>query len=425
VAHPIRVAATVLALVVAVLAMGTGTALAVTRLNSATPALIPELTSTTATLAVGPRGAAAVPLPRDGSMAVAAVLDGTATALASADAEAVRPIASVAKAMTALVILETHPLVSGQKGPLLTITTQDVEDYLSIAASGGSYARVVLGEQLTEWDLLIGLMLPSANNFALTAARWVDGSVPAFVDRLNRRAAALGMSHTHFADPDGLDSATTSTAADLVLLAEAVVKNDSLLSVVSTTTAALPDGSTVANLNILLSVDPGWVGIKTGWTPSAGGCLLFAARRTLSGRSPPLTMVGAVLAQGYDAATDAEHPELGGAFAVARSTVDLAYAGVSTVEVAPASLPVSGRVAGAWGAYAALRVTGAPRYVLLRSGDRLSMTATPAPVSVPAAAGTVAGSVTISVGGSPLASWRLSTATALPAPSAWWKLLDG
>ncbi|HSP66012.1 MAG TPA: hypothetical protein VLO10_07455, partial [Candidatus Deferrimicrobium sp.] len=273
--HLLRIVSLALLAVIVAGAGGTGAVLAGTRLRAGVPALTPELTATTAWVA-GPSASAAIAPPGQGSFALAGVFDNAVTPLAATDAQTVRPIASVAKTMTALVVLEAQPLLPGQAGPTIIVTQQDVSDYHSIAAEGGSFAPVVLGEHLTERDLLIGLMLPSANNFALTAARWIDGSVATFVHRLNARAAALGMQHTHFADPDGLDQATTSTAADLLILGETVVKNDALVSVVSTTTATLPDGTTVQNLNILLGRDPGWVGIKTGWTPAAGGCLLFA-----------------------------------------------------------------------------------------------------------------------------------------------------
>ncbi|MDQ2960764.1 MAG: D-alanyl-D-alanine carboxypeptidase, partial [Candidatus Dormibacteraeota bacterium] len=219
---------------------------------------------------------AAVAPPVEGSLAVA-VTDAEGThPLAGTAATTVRPIASVTKTMTALVVLEGHPL-SGGDGPVLTMTATDEADFRSIAASGGSTAPVHTGEQLTERQLLLGLMLPSANNLALTLARWVDGSVDAFVQRLNQRAAALGMTDTHFADPDGLSAATTSTAADLVILGERALADASLLDIVSTQSATLPDGTVVHNLDVLLSTQPDWIGIKTGWTPQAGGCLLFAA----------------------------------------------------------------------------------------------------------------------------------------------------
>ncbi len=398
--------------------------LGVRQVEAAVPAVSPTLTSTTSWTA-GPASTAAIAPPEQGSLALAAVFGDAVTPLASADAQTVRPIASVAKTMTALVILETRPMLPGQAGPTLTMTQQDVSDYHSIAASGGSFAPVVLGEQLPERDLLVGLMLPSANNFALTAARWIDGSVPAFVNRLNARAAALGMHHTHFADPDGLDPATASTAADLVLLGEAAVHNSALVGIVSTTSSTLPDGTAVHNLNILLSAEPGWVGIKTGWTPAAGGCLLFAAQRILAAGAPPLTMVGAVLDQPRNGNIDLANPELGGAFEVARSSVDTAYQSFSTVRVGPSSIPVSGQVFAPWGAYTTLRVSGPEAFVLLRSGDTLSVATSSASISAPAAAGTAAGSVTVSLRGIPVGTWALTTARAFSGPSPWWKLLSG
>jgi D-alanyl-D-alanine carboxypeptidase (penicillin-binding protein 5/6) len=420
----LRVASLVLLGAVVLAAAGTGSALAATRLTAPIPAVTPVLT-TSGPWAAGPKGSAAIAAPGRGSLALAAVYENTVTPLESADAGTVRPIASVAKAMTALVILEAHPVLPGQAGPSLTMTQQDVDDYHRIAAGGGSYAPVILGERLTERDLLIGLMLPSANNFALTAARWVDGTVASFVRRLNARAVALGMLHTHFADPDGLDQGTTSTAADLLLLGETVVNNESLVGVVSTANATLPDGTAVRNLNILLGSEPGWVGVKTGWTPAAGGCLLFAARRTLSAGAPALTMVGAVLGQPADGNVDIANPELGGAFDVARSAVDNAYTDFSTVRVGPGSIPVTGHVRAPWASYTTVQVSGPDRFVLLHSGDSLSLAVVARPVMAPAGPGTRAGTVTVTLKGMPVGTWTLATVRSLSGPSPWWRLLTG
>jgi D-alanyl-D-alanine carboxypeptidase (penicillin-binding protein 5/6) len=233
------------------------------------------------------------------------------------------------------------------------------------------------------------------------------------------------MLHTHFADPDGLDAATTSTASDLVLLGEKAVANDALVSVVSTMSATLPDGSTVQNLDILLGDVPGWIGIKTGWTPDAGGCLLFAARRTLAAGAPPLTVVGVVLGQPGDGNVDIANPELGGALSVARSAVDTAFAGYAEVRVGPASIPVSGSVFGAWGTTTALHTSGPDRVVLMRLGDTLSVSAHAEPLAVPQPAGARAGTVTVSFRGALVGTWTLATQRQLFGPSLWWKLLNG
>jgi len=419
----VRLLPRILLAVIVVVAVATAATLTAARLEAAAPELIPTLTSTTWRAAPGPLAPIAV--PAQGSLAVESVDGHAVTTLASSQAGIVRPTASVAKTMTALVILEVHPLLPAQAGPILTMTRQDVDDYRSIAAAGGSFAPVTLGEHLSERDLLVGLMLPSANNLALTAARWIDGSVAAFVARLNARAVQLGMSHTHFADPDGLAAATTSTAADLVLLGAAAVADDALLSVVSTTTATLPDGTVVTNLDQLLGVDPGWLGIKTGWTPPAGGCLLFAARRILAPGAPPLTVVGAVLGQPPDGNVDLAHPELGAAFSVARAAVDAAFGQFAAVRVGPASVPVSGTIDGPWGVSSALHLVGADRFVLLQRGGTLTVAAAAVAVPAPSAPGAPAGTVSVSLLGVPIGAWTLVTDRHLDGPSPWWKLLHG
>lgn len=410
--------------IAAAVVVGAVASLGTVRLVAASPALTP--TAAAASPWVPAAGTPpSVAAPPQGSLAVDALVGAAATHLAAADAATVRPIASVAKTMTALVVLETHPLSSGELGPVITMTQVDVDDYLRIAAQDGSFVPVRVGERFSERDLLLGLMLPSANNLALSAARWVDGSVAAFVSRLNSRAAGLGMPHTHFADPDGLDAATTSTAADLLRLGEAAVANPALVDVVSRTTATLPDGTVVSNLDRLLVLEPGWIGIKTGWTPQASGCLLFAARRQAAPDTPALTVVGAALGQPPDLTSGWAHPELGGAFDVARNAVETALTGFAAVRVGTGSIPVAGNLTAPWGSSTQLLMSGPDRVVLLRLGDSLTVTASLSPVSVPAPPGTAAGSVTVSAGGAVVGRWSLITASAIDAPSAWWRLVHG
>ena len=394
------------------------------RLTAATASVAAAIASTTRWVPAAGLPLA-VPAPPQGSLALDAVMGGVTTHLAAADAAAVRPIASVTKTMTALVILDQHPLRPGEEGEVLTITQVDVADYLRVAAENGSFVPVRIGERFTERELLLGLMLPSANNLALTAARWIDDTVPAFVARLNARAIALGMAHTHFADPDGLSAATTSTAADLVLLGEAAVANEALLSVASSTTATMPDGTVVSNLDRLLVLEPGWIGMKTGWTPEAGGCLLFAVERTPTPGSAPLVLVGAVLGQPPDLTSGWSHPELGGAFDVARAAASTAFSGYAAVRVGPGSIPVTGRLSTPWSASTGLYLTGPDRVVLLRAGDSLTVTTSVAGITAPAQERTDAGAVTVTMGGTVVGTWTLVTASALEGPSSWWKLVHG
>jgi D-alanyl-D-alanine carboxypeptidase (penicillin-binding protein 5/6) len=204
------------------------------------------------------------------------------------------PIGSVAKVMTAYVVLIDHPLEVGQPGPAITVTAVDVADYRARIPSGQSLVPVAAGERLTERQALQALMLPSANNVAQILAKWDAGGVDAFVARMNATAASLGLTATHYTDPSGFAPSTFSTAADQTLLAERALKLPAFAEIVAQPSATLPVAGTVRNYNSLLGTD-GVFGIKTGSTDEAGGNLLFAAHLTVADRT--LTVVGAVLGQ--------------------------------------------------------------------------------------------------------------------------------
>ena len=124
------------------------------------------------------------------------------------------PIASVAKVMTAYLVLRDHPLRAGEEGPTITLTDADVADTDRRRGQEESVVTIAAGEQLTERQALQALLLPSANNIAAVLARWDAGSEDLFVARMNDTARSLGMTHTRYTDPSGYDDATVSTAAD-------------------------------------------------------------------------------------------------------------------------------------------------------------------------------------------------------------------
>jgi D-alanyl-D-alanine carboxypeptidase (penicillin-binding protein 5/6) len=124
------------------------------------------------------------------------------------------PIASLAKVMTAYLLLKHYPLRAGEGGPRFVVTQEAVEDTETRRREGQSVLDVQAGEQLTERDALMAILLPSANNIALLVARQVSGSVASFAAEMNRTARRLGMSHTTYTDPSGYDDGTVSTAAD-------------------------------------------------------------------------------------------------------------------------------------------------------------------------------------------------------------------
>jgi serine-type D-Ala-D-Ala carboxypeptidase (penicillin-binding protein 5/6) len=203
-------------------------------------------------------------------------------------------IASVAKVMTAFLVLRHHPLRPGQDGPSITLTDADVADTYRRRGRQESVMPIVAGEQLTERQALQALLLPSANNIAAVLARWDGGSTDRFVAQMNATARSLGMTHTRYTDPSGYDDATVSTAADQVRIVDRAMRLPVLASIVATPSATLPVAGIVRNTNTLLGYN-GFVGVKTGSDAAAGGCFAFRAIRWISGKRTTIT--GVVLGQ--------------------------------------------------------------------------------------------------------------------------------
>ncbi|HST80725.1 MAG TPA: hypothetical protein VLL08_03165 [Kineosporiaceae bacterium] len=202
------------------------------------------------------------------------------------------PIASITKVMTAYTILRDHPLSAGRSGPTITVTDAEAAAYPEQKARGESVVAVAAGEKLTEREALQGLLIASAGNIAEILARWDAGSEAAFVRRMNSNAQRLGMSSTHYADASGLSAGSVSTVSDLLKLAPAAMAQPTLAELVGTSSADIPLNEQIKNPNSLLGLH-GVIGIKTGTTTAAGGCLLFAAHRRVDGHT--MTIYGAVL----------------------------------------------------------------------------------------------------------------------------------
>ena len=207
------------------------------------------------------------------------------------------PIASVAKVMTAYLVLRHHSLRPGDDGPTITLTDAEVADTYRRSDRQESVVPVVAGEQLSERQALEALLLPSANNIAAVLARWDAGSEERFVAGMNAAARSLGMTHSRYTDPSGYDDETVSTAADQVRIVDRAMRLPAFASIVAEPSAALPVAGTVHNTNTLLGHD-GFVGVKTGSDDAAGGCFAFRAIRWIDGTRTTIT--GVVLGQPGD-----------------------------------------------------------------------------------------------------------------------------
>ncbi|MGW4898819.1 D-alanyl-D-alanine carboxypeptidase family protein, partial [Kitasatospora sp. NPDC004240] len=199
--------------------------------------------------------------------------------LGSSGPETPAPIASVTKVMNAYLILQAHPLKKGEPGPKLTVDKQAAQESNNVDESKVTLTE---GQQLTQYEALEMLMLPSANNVARLLARWDSGSEEAFVKKMNETAAKLGMTNTVYADPAGFNSDTKSTAKDQLKLAGQVMQNEIFRQIVSTPDTTF-NGQKVFNTNTLISAKNGILGVKTGSSTPAGGCLMWAAVKDVGG----------------------------------------------------------------------------------------------------------------------------------------------
>ncbi|MFF9318409.1 D-alanyl-D-alanine carboxypeptidase [Streptomyces sp. NPDC014735] len=204
------------------------------------------------------------------------------------------PIGSVAKAMTAYIVLKDHPLKKGEQGPSIKVDAKAEADGKLDAEGESTLNTVKAGDTLTEQEALAAIMIPSANNIARLLARWDAGSEEAFVKKMNDTAKSLGMKNTTYTDPSGLTATTVSSAEDQVKLGQKLVEIPALMAITKLPSWTDPSGKNWRNYNTLVPYD-GALGIKTGSTTKAGGNLLFAAHKMV-GDTDQL-IVGAVLGQ--------------------------------------------------------------------------------------------------------------------------------
>jgi serine-type D-Ala-D-Ala carboxypeptidase (penicillin-binding protein 5/6) len=238
---------------------------------------------------------AALPPVLSAPSALLADLD-TGQVLFSKDPDDRRPIASLTKIMTGLLVLERS-----QPSDVVTVSEDasiPEDDRPGISALG-----LEVGEQISVEHLLYALLLQSANDAAVALADHVSGSEPRFVRDMNARAAAMGMRRTRFRSPNGLDDRGYSTARDLMTLTRAAMAIPAFDTIVGTQfhTIPGPDGTErhIQNRDVMLWLYEGATGVKTGYTSKSGYCVVATAER--DGRR----LVAVVLGAPGDAFSDA------------------------------------------------------------------------------------------------------------------------
>jgi D-alanyl-D-alanine carboxypeptidase (penicillin-binding protein 5/6) len=188
-------------------------------------------------------------------------------------ADTPRPPASLTKIMTALVLIERG------WDPSAMVTVGALA-----AAETGSRAGLRAGDRVAAGELFAAMLVGSSNDACAALAEHAGGSAPAFVSRMNAKAQEMGLKATHFANPCGHDDpGQRSSAQDLRVVAEAAMGRPEIAAVVKQTEASIVTSKgrklTVKTGNQLLGRCPGVYGVKSGYTPGAGKCVVAAAER--------------------------------------------------------------------------------------------------------------------------------------------------
>lgn len=241
---------------------------------------LPTITGTASALVPIDAKKIALQWPSHGQATVGAVGYGV---LGTYGEQKALPMASIAKVMTALAVLKQKPLKVGEKGPTITITQDDVDYYQKVVSEDGSNVPVTVGEEITEYEALQALLLPSANNMAHTLAVWAYGSEKQYTAYVNNLSKTLGMNNAHFEDASGYSSKTVASSEDLARLAVNAMDNPVIAEIAAQPEATIPVAGRIYNVNMLLGRD-GIVGVKTGNTEEAGGCFMAAAVRVIAGQ---------------------------------------------------------------------------------------------------------------------------------------------
>lgn len=372
---------------------------AVTTLVAPLPAAAVTL-EPVATLTQSP---ATLVLPGFGESAIAA--DGFGTLATDGPQDQV-PIASITKAITALVVLDAKPLVdAADPGPTLTFTQADVEILQQTQAEYGSFGELPASMQLSEKDALTMMLMASANNYAVSLATWAYGSVDAYLVAANAWLAAQGLTGTVVDDTSGISSGSRSTPADLLRIGSLVMDNASLAQIVGTTSTDIPGVGPVSSTNGLLG-ESGVNGIKTGTTVDAGATLLYSAVLPVGGQS--VHVIGVILGA-------ETHRQLNAAVLALLSSVQASFHEV-VLSTADAYI---GEALTVWGASS--RVAAAESLTRIVFSDT-PVTVTPVLTTITSgAAGTPVGSLDITIGEEKV-TIPLALSSALDDPGPGWRL---
>lgn len=325
--------------------------------------------------------------------------------LAQAGATTPLPIASISKVVSALVVLDAHPLALGESGPEVTMSAIDEAFYAEQIAQDGIVAPVRAGLVVSQRNMLNMSLMASANNYAQSLAAWAFGSEAAYVEAARSWLDRHGLTSTTIGDATGIMPTNTSTVPDLIEIARLALAHPVIAEVVATAAVDVPEIGTILTRNRLLGID-GVDGIKTGTLDEAGSCLLFSADHMIGGET--VTIIGVVLG-------GPSHDEINAAI---RGILAQADAGFRQVTLASAG-DAFGEYETVWGD-AATAVAESTTTAVIWSGTPIEAEVVVEPVRL-AEAGTDVGEVTFSAGERTI-TVELDLSATIDDPGPWWRL---
>ncbi len=321
------------------------------------------------------------------------------------------PLASITKVVTALTVLDAHPLALGEDGPAVTMTPADLGYYTSQLAQNGSVTAVAAGERYTQRDLLELTLIKSANNFSTTLAVWAFGSEEAFRTAAAAWLAEHGLDSIRVVEPTGIDDANVGSVTDVVELGRLALADPLVAEIVGSASETVSNRGTIENTNALLGND-GVDGIKTGTLFSFGANLLFSADRAIEGRAEPVTVIGVILGA-------PDHDVLNGDV---EDLLDSAFANLTAVTLIEPGVEL-GAFSTPWEAESAIVAAEAAEALIW--GDAVITARVEVEDVMLVGAGERVGSLAFQVDGesaAPELRVALQTTAALTDPGPWWRL---
>jgi len=215
--------------------------------------------------------------PSEGQSALGTLKHGPIAA--NTKEEQIAPIASMTKIITVLAILQKAPISENSSGDIITLNAKDEQYYHDYVAVQGTITPVTAGLEMTQYEVLQTILLPSSNNMTDSLVDRYFSSKQEYLDFANQMLLDYGLKYTSVADASGFNPASVSTPSEMIIIGKKALQNRVIAEIVAQPEANVSVAGGIINYNPLIT-EPGVTGLKPGVTDEAGLCLLFSANTT-------------------------------------------------------------------------------------------------------------------------------------------------